>query len=93
VSKVLDSATERADDDSWTFQCPGVAGSPCGDPGGRPFHSSGWPTKKTAEARGQQHLDEHEGGEPMPELADFRAEHGLTAHEDGTHAVRIEDES
>jgi hypothetical protein len=81
------SNVTKADDGSWTFQCPGVFGSPCGDPGsGRPFHSSGWPTKATATARGEQHLAEHETGEPMPSLEDFRAEHGLVAHADGIHA-------
>lgn len=79
----------RTDDDSWTFQCPGFDDSPCGDPNtGQPFVSSGWPTKKVAEARGLQHIDEHEGGDPMPELAEFRAEHGLVPHEDGVRAVQ-----
>jgi hypothetical protein len=85
------SNTTKADDGSWTFQCPGIQGSPCGDPGsGQPFHSSGWPSKKVATARGAQHLAEHKG-EPMASLDDFRAEHGLAAHDNGTHAVRLED--
>lgn len=32
------------------------------------FVSTGWPTKKAAGERGQQHQAEHETGEPMPEL-------------------------
>lgn len=83
-----------ADDETWTFQCPGVPGDPCGDPNtGQPFHSSGWPTKDVANARGAQHLNEHENGEPMPELAEFRAEHGLVAHADGIRAVQDGDDS
>lgn len=34
------------------------------------FVSSGWPTKKAASERGEQHAAEHESGEPMPELAE-----------------------
>lgn len=91
MSKVLDAAVTQETDDSWSFQCPGVEGSPCGESGGRPFHSSGWPTKKVASARGVQHFDEHTSGEAAPSLDEFRAEHGLVAHDNGTHAVRIED--
>lgn len=32
------------------------------------FVSRGWPTKKAATERGQQHQAEHETGVPMPEL-------------------------
>jgi hypothetical protein len=57
---VLDKAAHRAPDGTWTFQCPGIDGSPCGDLGtGQPFVSSGWPTKVIAQARGRQHLGEH----------------------------------
>jgi hypothetical protein len=91
MSKLLDDAVTQAQDDSWTFQCPGVENSPCGEPGGQPFFSSGWPTKKIAQARGQQHFDEHLGLGVTPSLEEFRAEHGLVAHSNGTHAVRIED--
>lgn len=35
------------------------------------FTSTGWPTKKAANARGKQHAAEHETGDPMPELVDF----------------------
>lgn len=92
MSKVLDDAVTRAKDDTWIFQCPGIDGSPCGDPGtGRPFHSSGWPTKTVAQARGTQHFAEHKGFGVMASLDEFRAEHGLVAHEDGVHAVKVED--
>lgn len=92
MSKVLDDAVTHAEDGSWTFQCPGIEGSPCGNPGtGQPFVSSGWPTKTVAQARGTQHLDEHKGHGVTPSLEEFRAEHGLAPHADGTHAVRIED--
>jgi hypothetical protein len=84
------SYTTKADDGTWTFQCPGVEGSPCGEIGGQPFFSSGWPSKKIADARGQQHFDAHRG-HPTPDLDDFRAEHGLIAASNGIHAVRIED--
>lgn len=86
MSKVLDDAVTSDDDgQTWDFRCPGVEGDPCG-----PWTSVGWPTKKTAAARGAQHFATHRG-EPMPELADFWAEHGLAPHADGIHAVRIED--
>jgi hypothetical protein len=88
---ILDDAVSRAKDESWAFQCPGVDGSPCGEPVGQPFHSSGWPTKAVASARGAQHFAEHKGEGPMASLDEFRAEHGLAAHSDGTHTVRIED--
>lgn len=87
-----DGAVTRAKDESWTFQCPGVDGDPCGDQGtGQPFVSSGWPTKKTAEARGAQHLASHEDGDVMASLEEFRAEHDLTSHSDGVRAVKIGD--
>jgi hypothetical protein len=34
------------------------------------FTSTGWPTKKAATERGDQHQTEHETGDSMPELAD-----------------------
>lgn len=78
----------KADDGSWTYQCPGVPGDPCG-----PFTSAGWPTRKVAEARGEQHARAHSHLEPTPSLDDFRAEHGLVAHEDGVRAVPNGDQS
>lgn len=91
MSKVLNDSVTQADDESWTFQCPGIEGSGCGVPGGVPFISSGWPSKKVAQARGAQHFAEHKGEAVTPSLDEFRAEHGLVAHANGTHAVRIED--
>lgn len=32
------------------------------------FKTTGWPTKKAAESRHAEHMQEHETGEPMPEL-------------------------
>jgi hypothetical protein len=80
-----DSVTQG--DTGWDFVCPHP--SPCGDPNtGAPFMSTGWPTKKIATIRGQQHLDEHAEGDAakaegrdvdQSKLADlldeFRAKH------------------
>lgn len=51
--------------DGADFQCA------CG------FDSSGWPSEELAQARGLEHVAEHETGEPARELVEFRAEHGL----------------
>lgn len=72
----------KAADGSWTYECPGVDGDPCG-----PFTSAGWPTKAVAEARGEHHAAEHADGTLMPSLDDFRTEHGLVPHADGTRAI------
>lgn len=85
---ILDRSVTKADDDTWTFQCPGVVGSLCGPSDGPTFSSSGWPTKKLAMARGAQHFEDHKGT-PMPELAEFRKEHGLVVDDDGM--VKVED--
>lgn len=73
--------------DVWDFSCAVFAGNAlCG------FQSTGWPTKKVAVARADQHLTEHKEHVPMPDLDTFRAEHGLTSAgtlPDG--AVRLED--
>jgi hypothetical protein len=45
------------------YECPD-----CG------FTSTGWPSAEARDARGMQHLDEHETGVAMPELADFNQE-------------------
>lgn len=81
------SKAVTADGDTWTFQCPGVQGSPCGD--AQPFSSSGWPTKKSATARGQQHFDEHKGLGPAQTLEEFRRDQGLVVNDDGS--VSVED--
>lgn len=87
------SDVTKAADGSWTYQCPGGKPSLCGDPQtGQPFVSSGWPSRKVAEARGQQHQDDHAGVAPMPELHEFRAQHGLMPHSDGVRAVQMEDD-
>lgn len=92
MAKILDDAVSSPDGgNTYDFRCPGIAGSPCGEPGGTPFTSTGWPTKKVATARGQEHFDEHKGLAVTSSLEDFRAKHGLTAHPDGVRAVRPED--
>lgn len=88
MSKVLDNAVTQADD-GWTFQCPNVDGDTCGEPGGPGFTSSGWPTKKAAAARGQQHFDEHKLAADLTaaraaaaaDEEDFDAEAFVEAHE------------
>jgi hypothetical protein len=82
--------TTKADDGSWTYTCPGYPFDACGGNDLPSFVSSGWPTKKVAEARGAQHEAEHDdptNQTTMPELSAFREEHGLEAHEDGLRAV------
>lgn len=93
MSKVLDEAVTSTDDgETWDFRCPGIDGSPCGDPAtGQPFSTIGWPTKKIAQARGAEHFAEHKGHGLMSTIEDFRAAHGLVSHADGIRAVRIED--
>ena len=62
MSKVLDKAVTRSEDQTtWDFACPGIQGSLCGADG-QPFTSTGWPTKATALARGQEHFDDHKLG-------------------------------
>lgn len=87
MGKILDQSVARGDE-GWDFRCPGVSGSPCG--GEEPFASTGWPTKASALARGQEHFDDHRGVAPMSTLEDFRAKHGLGVTEDGK-AVSLED--
>ena len=85
---LLDDSVTKDADGTWGFQCPGVQGSPCGTPGVAPFSSTGWPTKKTAAARGAQHFAEHKGEGPMQELHDFRVDQGLVVNDDGTVSVK-----
>jgi hypothetical protein len=84
--------SKRADGtDGWDFQCPGIQGSPCGDPAaGVPFRSTGWPTKATATARGAEHFAEHKGEGVTSSLEEFRAKHELGVDDNG-HAVSLED--
>jgi hypothetical protein len=85
--KIIEAAVSGSEDDGWDVQCPGFADSPCGEPGGAPFRSTGWPTKATASARAEEHFAEHRDGTPMSSLDEFRAKHGLTPTEDGLRAV------
>jgi hypothetical protein len=87
MSKLDDAVTEG--EGGWDFACPVTDGS-CGDPAaGTSFTSTGWPTKKTATARGQEHFDEHLGNGVTSSLEDFRAKHGLTV--DATGVVTAKD--
>lgn len=81
-------SVNKNDQGSWDFVCDEPRG--CGIPGGTPFPSTGWPTKKIAEARGAQHKREHQEGVPMPELAEFRREHGIDVDIDGNAFVKGE---
>jgi hypothetical protein len=86
---VLDKSVKQQGG-TWTFQCPGVRGHRCGDLGTEiPFVSSGWPTKKVALARGEQHFAEHKGDGPMPELAEFHKQHGLVVNDDGSVSAKL----
>lgn len=53
------------------FECsgPGCGIRPLG------FISSGWPTKKAAKERFEQHVTEHETGKPAPDQADLYEKH------------------
>lgn len=86
---LLEQAVTQADDGTWGFQCPNVAGNQCGEPGGPGFASTGWPERDHALARGRQHFDEHKGLGVTQELEEFRNAHGLTVV-DGT-CMKVED--
>ena len=61
---------------TWDYECEFVG--QCGDLAtGIPFRSTQWPKKAQAEARGQEHEEEHKTGEPMRPLHEFREEHGV----------------
>ena len=90
ASKLLEQSVSQGDG-GWDFVCPGVQGSPCGDPAaGVAFASLGWPTKASAIERGREHFDDHLGVAPMSTLEDFRAKHGLGVDTDG-NAITLED--
>lgn len=80
---LLDDAVSKQKDDTWTFQCPGVSGDPCG-----PFVSSAWPTKKAATARGAQHFAEHKGEGVAQEMGEFIKDQGLVVNDDGSVSVK-----
>jgi hypothetical protein len=92
VSKILDQAVASPDGGgTYDFTCPGIRNSICGDLAtGAPFTSTGWPTKKAATARGQQHFDEHKGIAPTQPMDEFMAAQGLVTSADG-RAVTLED--
>lgn len=90
MSTVLEKSVTRDEDGSWAFQCPNPTDHPCGEPGGPGFRSSGWPTRKVAEARGAEHFAEHRGEAVTSTLEEFRAKHGLVV-DDNTGAVSLAD--
>lgn len=76
MAKILDDAVTQSENGLWDFRCPGFSDSRCGA-GGVPFYSTGWPTQKTALARGNDHLNEHKLGEETRALDQFRADEGV----------------
>lgn len=90
MSKLLDQSVKARKGGTYDFICPVTDGT-CGDrEAGTPFQSTGWPTKASATARGQEHFTEHKTGAdpdaetvPMSSLEDFRAKHGLTVDAKG----------
>jgi hypothetical protein len=64
MSSILDDSVTQAKEGTWTFQCPGVQGSKCGDDG-VPFRSTEWPTREVAAARGLEHFNDHKLGEEI----------------------------
>jgi len=84
---LLDKSVSQEKDGTWTFQCPGVKGDGCGEPGGAGFRSTAWPTKKSARARGAQHFAEHKGEGQMQDMAEFLVDQGLVLNDDGTVSV------
>lgn len=77
---------ERIEGDQkvFDFKCPYPTG--CLGDNGESFGSYGWNQRQHAEARGRQHIEEHETGKAMPELDEFRAEHGLQRETAGSAA-------
>lgn len=83
MGKLLTESVTETDAGTWDFHCPVNDGS-CGTPGGASFSSTGWPTKKDALARGEQHFNDHRSTLPdaddyeMPELVDFQVAQGIS---------------
>lgn len=89
----LSACVTEADDGTWDANCPVTDGS-CGTRPEKvedrvPWRSTGWPTKATARARLDEHVEEHKTGQPASDLNEFRAKHGLIVDESGV--VRAED--
>lgn len=70
ASKALAAAVSSSGTE-WDFACSGQVPF-CA------FTSTGWPTRKVAEARGAEHFAEHNGDGLMSDLGKFREAHGLT---------------
>lgn len=90
ASRLLENAVSEGDN-GWDFHCP-VNDGTCGDENAS-FSSTGWPTKKAATARGQEHFNDHKGIAPMTPLDEFRESQGLVAvqNDDGTVTVTAKD--
>ena len=86
MGALLDRAVTEGEG-GWDFHCP-VNDGTCGEPGDASFSSTGWPTRKTATARGQQHFDDHRGIAPMASLEDFRTEHNLQVDASGVVSAK-----
>lgn len=91
ADNLLGKSVTKNTDGGYDFTCPvndGSCGSKATDdkPAGS-FTSTGWPTRDAAEARAQEHFDDHKGIEPMSSLDDFRDKHGLSPSGDGLTAV------
>lgn len=89
---LLDKSVSKNEAGTWDFQCPGPVDDPCGTvrEGGPGFRSSGWPTKKVALSRGEQHFAEHKGEGPAMDMHEFMALHSLQVTPAGD-VVRVED--
>lgn len=90
MSKIsASSAVSGSSSDGWDVECPVTDGT-CGADG-KPFTSTGWPTKASAVARAEEHFAEHRGETVMSTLEDFRAEHGLDVDKGGKAVVSAKD--
>ena len=93
MSEAEKAVTRRDDGAGWDFVCPrrtpdGVA-MLCGPQGeDHPFVSDRWPTKKSAVARGEEHLREHDAGEEML-AARRRGEITPQEHDEKLQAARM----
>jgi hypothetical protein len=87
ASKLLRDAVTGSDENGWDFACPVTDGS-CGD-AGVGFTSTGWPTRKVAEARGQEHFYDHSEQVPMSALEDFHAKHNLFIVQEGPDKGKV----
>lgn len=103
ASQMKQDAVSQDEDGSWGFTCP-INDGTCGVRDSDQSHTSlGWPSKKLALKRLDQHIAEHiegdaaraEGREPdrsaIQSTAEFLAEHGLIPSGDGKTVVSSKD--